>query len=57
MHDEASVTLIVLWDRATHDGDGWFADLMALATRHGVKVRRIDRDQWMDDRIPRAGLL
>src|SRR5262245_18318855 len=48
MHDEASVTLIVLWDHVAGDGVGWFADLMALAARHGIKVRRIDRDQWRD---------
>src|SRR5262249_14169309 len=48
MHGDATVTLIVLWDHTAPDGPGWFSDLMTLATRHGIKVRRIDRDRWLD---------
>ncbi len=46
LHSDAAITLIVLWDGETRGGSGGFGHLMRLAEQHGIKVRRIDRDQW-----------
>jgi hypothetical protein len=46
VNDNAEITLIVLWDDETRHGMGGFGSLMRLADQNGIKVRRIDRDQW-----------
>lgn len=42
LHDDAEVTLIVLWDGSTRGGTGGFRHTIGLADRSGIKVHRID---------------